>query len=150
MEWCPPGRRNEKPRNSWIEEITTVIREWRGLITWNGSTNTILGTEIYENIDTLYINKKYVSEDIGDDHLASIGVKCCQRDEPWCDLGFQTGVTLSDLRFPNFLSLHWVGLQSIAVLWIFLPQIGSNLQLIPFREHKEQLNEVRGHGIGKW
>ena len=27
LEWCPPGRRKERSRNSWMHEVTTVIRE---------------------------------------------------------------------------------------------------------------------------
>ena len=31
LEWCPPGRqRKEKPRNSWMQEVTTGMRE-RGI-----------------------------------------------------------------------------------------------------------------------
>ena len=28
LEWCPPGRRRKgKPRDSWMQELTTGIRE---------------------------------------------------------------------------------------------------------------------------
>ena len=28
VDWCPPGRRKKgKPRKSWIQEVTTVMRE---------------------------------------------------------------------------------------------------------------------------
>ena len=28
LEWCPPGRRRkERPRNSWMQEVTTGMRE---------------------------------------------------------------------------------------------------------------------------
>ena len=28
LEWCPPGRRiNGRPRNSWMQKITTGMRE---------------------------------------------------------------------------------------------------------------------------
>jgi hypothetical protein len=27
LEWCPPGRRKERPRNLWIKEATTGMRE---------------------------------------------------------------------------------------------------------------------------
>ena len=46
LEWCPPGgRRKGRPRNSWMQEVTTGMREkgisnmeWerRELATWNG------------------------------------------------------------------------------------------------------------------
>ena len=41
LEWCPPERRrNGRPRNSWMQDVTTGMREReRGeLTTWNGST----------------------------------------------------------------------------------------------------------------
>ena len=29
LEWCPPGRRRKgRPRNSWMQEIITGMREW--------------------------------------------------------------------------------------------------------------------------
>ena len=32
LEWCPPGRpRNGKPRNSWMQEVTTGMRE-KGIV----------------------------------------------------------------------------------------------------------------------
>ena len=59
LEWCPPGRRrNGRPGNSWVQEVTTGMG--KELITWNKSTrkkeNKTLGIERYENTDTLYIN----------------------------------------------------------------------------------------------
>jgi hypothetical protein len=28
LDWCPPGRRRKRrPRNSWIQEVTTGMRE---------------------------------------------------------------------------------------------------------------------------
>jgi hypothetical protein len=27
LEWCPPGRRKGRPRNSWMQEVTTGMRE---------------------------------------------------------------------------------------------------------------------------
>ena len=27
MEWCPPVRRKGRPRNSWMQEVTTGMRE---------------------------------------------------------------------------------------------------------------------------
>ena len=30
LEWCPPGRRRKgRPRNTWMQEITTGMREGR-------------------------------------------------------------------------------------------------------------------------
>jgi hypothetical protein len=30
LEWCQPGRRRkERPRNSWMQEVTTGVRERR-------------------------------------------------------------------------------------------------------------------------
>ena len=38
LEWCPPGRRRKgRRRNSWMQEVTTSMREM-GLANWNGST----------------------------------------------------------------------------------------------------------------
>jgi hypothetical protein len=39
VEWCQPGRRRRKgrPRNSWIQEATTGMRE-KGINKRNGST----------------------------------------------------------------------------------------------------------------
>ena len=38
MELCPPGRRRKgRPQISWMQEITTRMREGE-LTTWNGST----------------------------------------------------------------------------------------------------------------
>ena len=38
LEWCPPERlKKGRPRNSWMQQITTEIRE-RVSTTWNGST----------------------------------------------------------------------------------------------------------------
>ena len=36
FEWCPPGRRRRKgkPRNSWMKEVMTGMRD-RELTTWN-------------------------------------------------------------------------------------------------------------------
>ena len=29
LEWCPPGRQRKRtPRNSWMQEVTTGMREW--------------------------------------------------------------------------------------------------------------------------
>ena len=34
LEWCPPGRRRKgRPRNSWMQEVTTGMREW-GICDW--------------------------------------------------------------------------------------------------------------------
>ena len=39
LEWCPPGRRRKgRPRNSWMQEVTSGMRESGELTTWNGST----------------------------------------------------------------------------------------------------------------
>ena len=39
LEWCPPGRsRKGRPRNSWMQEVTTGMREEGIKKTWNGST----------------------------------------------------------------------------------------------------------------
>ena len=27
LEWCPPGRRKGNPRNSWLQEVKTGMRE---------------------------------------------------------------------------------------------------------------------------
>ena len=27
LQWCPPGRRKERPRNSWMQNVTTGMRE---------------------------------------------------------------------------------------------------------------------------
>ena len=66
MEWCPPGRRRKvRPRNSWMQEVKTGMREkginhmeWidRGRMEMKNKIKT-LGTERCANIDTLYINK---------------------------------------------------------------------------------------------
>ena len=38
LEWFPPGRRRKgTPRHSWMQEVTTGMREGE-LTTWNGST----------------------------------------------------------------------------------------------------------------
>ena len=38
LKWCPPGRRRKgRPRNSWMQEVTTGVRE-KGIPTWNVST----------------------------------------------------------------------------------------------------------------
>ena len=62
IEWCPPGRRKKgRPRNSWMQEVTTGMREkgintmeWIYRAGWKIKT---LSPEKHENIDTLYINK---------------------------------------------------------------------------------------------
>ena len=37
LEWCPPGkRRKRRPRYSWMQEVTTGMRERGELTTWNG------------------------------------------------------------------------------------------------------------------
>ena len=36
LKWCPPGRRRKgKPRNSWMQEVTTAMTE-KELTIWNG------------------------------------------------------------------------------------------------------------------
>ena len=36
LEWCPPGRRRKgRPRNSWMQEVTTGMGEWGiGYLEW--------------------------------------------------------------------------------------------------------------------
>ena len=42
LEWCPPGRRRrERPRNSWMQEVATGMRERGELTTWSGSTGRV-------------------------------------------------------------------------------------------------------------
>ena len=64
VEWCPPGRgsrrrrRKGKPRKSWMQEVTTGMRDKdRG----GGieKKNKTLGTEGCENIVSLYLNYYY-------------------------------------------------------------------------------------------
>ena len=40
VEWCPPEKRTKgRPRNSWMQEVTTGMRQGEGgLVIWNGST----------------------------------------------------------------------------------------------------------------
>ena len=62
LELCPPGRRRKgRPRNSWMQEVTTRMSE---LASWNGSTERAekenkftLDTERCENIKNLCIEK---------------------------------------------------------------------------------------------
>ena len=64
LEWYPPGRRRRRrSRNSWIQEVTIEMRE-KGINIGIDrqrrmeKENKTLGTERYENIYTMYINKK--------------------------------------------------------------------------------------------
>ena len=34
LEWCSPGRRGGSPRNSWMQEVTTGMREKGINIEW--------------------------------------------------------------------------------------------------------------------
>ena len=37
LKWCPPGRRRRgRPRNSWMQEVTTGMRETGEFATWKG------------------------------------------------------------------------------------------------------------------
>ena len=62
-EWCPPGRRrNGRPRNSWMQEVTTGMRErgigdleWNDREAWRKKIIFTLGTERCENIKNLYL-----------------------------------------------------------------------------------------------
>ena len=66
LKWCPPGRRMEGTlRNSWMQEVTTGMRE-RGIddLEWvdkeqEGAEkeNKTLGRERCENTRNVYINK---------------------------------------------------------------------------------------------
>ena len=41
LQWCSFGRRRKgRPRNTWMQQVTTGMRE-RELITWNGSKGKI-------------------------------------------------------------------------------------------------------------
>ena len=65
LEWYPPGRRRKgRPRNSWMQEVTTRMRESGELETWNASTDRGRERKLiylrHRNMwkhDTLYINK---------------------------------------------------------------------------------------------
>ena len=60
FEWCSPGRRKGKPRNSWMQRVTTGMREkvinnmeWDDREEWKKIKIKTLGTERSENIETL-------------------------------------------------------------------------------------------------
>ena len=64
LEWWPPGRqRKGRPRSSWMQEVTTGMRERRiGDLEWVDKEGwrkkkITLGTEGCEKIKNLFINK---------------------------------------------------------------------------------------------
>ena len=54
LEWCPPGRKRRKGRrrNSWMQEVTTGMRE-KGIDSMEWVEREEWRRERYEKIDTL-------------------------------------------------------------------------------------------------